>query len=315
MQNNQGVMMNTALMCLKSILLWFDTDVTLNREIINDQEINWVRGLPFILVHLSCIAIFWVGISITAITFFIAGYLLRMFAITAFYHRYFSHKSYHTNRFWQFIFAFLGATAAQRGPLWWAAHHRMHHVKADSVNDPHSPVLQSFWWCHTGWFLAEKNFKTDYTRVTDLAKYPELLLINRFDMVPPMVYGLALMAIGYLFSCYAPNFHTNAGQLFIYGFSLSTVFIYHATFSINSVAHKFGKRRFVTKDDSRNNMMLAIFALGEGWHNNHHYAPGSAKQGYAWWELDITYLGLLLLKKIGIISDLKLTPQKKRVLI
>ncbi|MBK9143353.1 MAG: acyl-CoA desaturase [Candidatus Melainabacteria bacterium] len=259
------------------------------------------RWLPFFVLHALCLSVLFVGFSREALILAVVLYLLRMFAITGFYHRYFSHRTFKTSRVAQFVFAFLGATAVQRGPLWWAAHHRAHHRHSDTEADIHSPVADSFWWSHMGWITCEANIPTDYTQVRDLARYPELVLLNRFDWVPPVMLGILIYALGE--GMRAGGSDTSGAQLVAWGF-FSTVVLFHATCSINSIGHLFGSRRFETGDRSRNNPVLAIITLGEGWHNNHHRFPGATRQGYAWWEVDITYAVLKVLEALGIVWDL-----------
>ncbi|MEY3805046.1 MAG: hypothetical protein RL667_1168, partial [Pseudomonadota bacterium] len=272
------------------------------------EKIECLRVLPFIVLHLACFAVFWVEFSAVAVSVAVVLYLLRMFAITGFYHRYFSHKAFKTSRPVQFIFAFLAASAAQRGPLWWASHHRHHHAHSDHPEDPHSPRQHGFFWSHLSWFLANKNFRLKKERIKDWLQYPELKLLDRFDVVAPLALALGLFALGAWLEYAAPHLQTNGLQLFIWGFVISTVLLYHMTFTVNSLAHVWGKRRFLTNDDSRNNPVIALFTLGEGWHNNHHHFPSSARQGFYWWEIDLTYYGLKILAALGLIWDLRKVP-------
>ena len=272
------------------------------------ESIDYWRVIPFVLMHLACFALFWVGYSAFAIIFAIVLYALRMFAITGFYHRYFSHKAFQTSRFGQLLFAILGATAVQRGPLWWAAHHRHHHSHSDEETDAHSPVQHGFLWSHIGWFLSRTNFHTQLDRVKELAKFPELRFLDRFDVLIPTIFAIGIFGLGELLQKYAPGLGTNGWQLLVWGFVISTVVLYHATFSVNSLSHTWGKRRYATRDQSRNNFLIAIFTLGEGWHNNHHHYPGSASQGFYWWEIDFTYYGLRFLSSLGLIWNLRKVP-------
>ncbi len=276
------------------------------------ESIDWWRVVPFVALHLALIALFWVGWSPFAVAFAVVMYLSRMFAITGFYHRYFAHKTFQTSRAGQFVFALIGATAVQRGPLWWAAHHRNHHVHADQPQDIHSPYHQGFIWSHLGWFLSHANFKTQLERVRELTRFRELCWLDRFDSIVPVVLALAIFGLGELLRVYIPNLQTNGWQLLVWGFVVSTIALYHATFCINSLAHIWGSRRYATRDHSRNNWLLALFTLGEGWHNNHHHYPGSVKQGFYWWELDFTYYGLKVLAALGLIWNLKQVPVEVR---
>ncbi len=272
------------------------------------DRIDWLRALPFIAMHLACLAVWWVGVSPIAVGVAVALYALRMFAITGFYHRYFSHRTFQTSRTVQFIFAAIGAASAQRGPLWWAAHHRSHHRHADTPADLHSPGQHGFWRSHAGWFLTPQAFATDLGRIPDLAKFPELRWLDRFDTLMPVLLAVALFFIGQALHRHAPGLGTNGWQMLVWGFFISTTVLFHATVTINSLAHRFGSRRFETRDDSRNNPWLALITFGEGWHNNHHFFPGSARQGFRWWEMDITYYGLRLLAALGLVRELKLVP-------
>jgi stearoyl-CoA desaturase (Delta-9 desaturase) len=273
-----------------------------------ENQIDWPRVIPFVALHLACFGIIYVGFSWFALLFALALYVIRMFAITAFYHRYFAHKAFKTSRAGQFIFAVLGASAVQRGPLWWASHHRNHHAHSDELVDAHSPHQHGFLWSHIGWFLSRANFSTQLDRVKELAHFPELRFLDRFDIIIPIALGASIYELGEALLIAAPHFNTNGLQLFVWGFILSTVLVYHGTFCVNSLAHVWGKRRYATRDHSRNNALIALITLGEGWHNNHHHFPGSAKQGFYWWEVDFTYYGLRILAALGIIWDLKMVP-------
>jgi stearoyl-CoA desaturase (delta-9 desaturase) len=252
--------------------------------------------------------VLWVGVSSIALIVALALYAVRMFAITGFYHRYFSHRTFRTSRVLQFVFALIGASSVQRGPLWWAAHHRNHHRHADTAADPHSPGVHGFWWSHAGWFLTRGGFRTDWSRIPDLARYPELRWLDRYDTVVPVLLASALFGVGALLERVAPHLGTSGPQLLVWGFFVSTVVLFHATVTINSLAHRFGRRRFDTRDDSRNNLWLALLTFGEGWHNNHHFFPGTARQGFRWWEIDLTWYGLRAMALLGLVRDLKPVP-------
>lgn len=269
---------------------------------------DWLRCVPFVFMHVACLSVIWVGWSWVAVGVAVSAYFLRMFAITGFYHRYFSHRSFETSRVMQFIFAVIGAASVQRGPLWWAAHHRYHHRHSDKENDVHSPVQHGFFWSHCVWFMSGKNFSTKTSLVKDLSKFPELVFLNRFDIVVPVVFAIGMCLLGALFDAFYPELGTSASQMLVWGFFISTVCLYHGTFTINSLAHRWGSKRFKVKDESRNNFFLALLTLGEGWHNNHHFYPVSARQGFYWWEIDITYYGLWLMSKLGLVWDLKPVP-------
>lgn len=276
------------------------------------NEIDWSRVIPFVLLHIACFAVFWVGFSWFALGATVILYAVRMFAITGFYHRYFSHKAFKTSRPFQFILAVLGATAVQRGPLWWASHHRHHHMHSDAPGDAHSPIQHGFLWSHIGWFLVNKNFVTHTHRVKELNRYRELRVLDRFDIIIPILFAIGIFLVGYILETTHPHLNTNGWQLLIWGFVISTVLLYHATFTVNSLAHVWGKRRYATTDHSRNNFFLALLTLGEGWHNNHHHYPAAARQGFYWWEIDLTYYGLKVLAALGLIWDLRKVPKPVR---
>ena len=275
------------------------------------REINWLRLLPFLGLHAACVGVIWVGVSPFAVVFALGMYLLRMFAITAFYHRYFAHRTFSASRPMQFLFAVLGASATQRGPLWWAAHHRKHHAHADGTGDPHSP-RQGLLWSHMGWFISGRFFQTDFDRIPDLARYPELRCLDRYDLVVPVLMAVAVFTLGAWLETAAPDLGTSGPQLLIWGYFISTVVLIHGTLTINSLSHRFGSRRYATRDLSRNNIWLALLTLGEGWHNNHHHYPGSARQGFYWWEIDISFYLLKLMSWLGLVHDLKPVPARIR---
>ncbi|WP_444996012.1 acyl-CoA desaturase [Aliikangiella sp. IMCC44359] len=292
---------------LMLLAAWFDSSKTNNHQ---SDSISLLRILPFIAIHLAVFAVIWVGFSWFAFWTAVTLYLIRMFAITGFYHRYFSHKNFKTSRLVQFIFAFIASTSAQRGPLWWASHHRIHHAKSDTLLDPHSPKHKGFFWSHTLWFLSDKNFSTNFSKIKDFAQYKELVWLDRFDFFAPTLLAISLYLAGEIIAKFHPQYETNGLQLLVWGFFISTVILYHATYTINSLAHRFGQKRFKTKDDSRNNSLLAILTLGEGWHNNHHYYPGTVRQGFQWWEIDITFYLLKIMSWFGLVWDLKPIPQR-----
>ena len=274
------------------------------------DRIDWLRAAPFVALHLGCLGALWTGVSATALGTAAVLYAVRMFAITGFYHRGFSHRAFRAARPVQLLFAVMGAACVQRGPLWWAAHHRNHHRDADTPRDPHSPLIRGFLWSHVGWFLTRRAFRTDLKRVSDLARFPELRWLDRYDIAVPVALAVALYALGALLRHLAPHLGTDGPQLLVWGFCISTVALFHATVTINSLAHRWGSRRFETGDGSRNNFLLALITFGEGWHNNHHRFPGKARQGFRWWEIDLTWYGLWLLAALGLISGLKPLPAR-----
>jgi len=258
------------------------------------EKISWVASSHFMIAHLIPFAALWTGATIGDWILCFALYFLRMFFITAGYHRYFSHKSYQLGRTMQFIMAFGGGMASQKGALWWAAHHRHHHRYSDTEIDIHSPK-KGFWWSHVGWILCSKYDETRYELISDFAKYPELRWLNRYHLVPPAILALLVLVFG------------GWSALWI-GFFLSTVFVWHGTFVINSLAHVFGRRRFVTTDTSRNSFLLSLITLGEGWHNNHHHYQATVRQGFYWWELDVSFYLLKALSWMGLARKLKPVP-------
>jgi len=295
------------------LVLWFDSWAGADEaEDVDPRRIDWMRVVPFLVLHLACLLVLVVGWSPVAVGVAVGLYLVRMFAITAFYHRYFSHRAFRTSRVVQFLGALLGSTAVQRGPLWWAAHHRAHHRHSDTPADIHSPREQGFFWSHVGWIVARANFRTRLELVRDLARFPELRFLDRFDILVPLLVIPSLFGLGVLLERLAPGLGTNGMQMLVWGFVISTVALYHLTFTINSLAHRFGSRRYVTRDDSRNNWALALITLGEGWHNNHHHYQASARQGFYWWEVDISYYVLRLMAALGLVWDLKQVPTHVR---
>ena len=226
-----------------------------------------------------------------------AFYVIRMFVITAGYHRYFSHRTFKTSRAFQFLIGLLGTTCTQKGPLWWAATHRKHHRESDGPNDVHSPIQRGFWYSHIGWILGGDHDQYDPNDVKDLYKYPELRWLDRWHVVPVLTF-IALTAI----------FGGLRGVAWWY--AMSTMLLMHGTFTINSLSHVWGKRVFNTTDDSRNNWLLAIITLGEGWHNNHHRYMQAVNQGFFWWQIDVSYSTLKVLSWFGIVWDLKKPPQR-----
>ena len=296
---------------ITSLQQWVDADYTnqpLEETLSQPDRVDWVRTLPFLILHLGCLGVIWVGWSWFAVGTAVTLYLARMFAITGFYHRYFSHRTFQTGRIRQFLFAVIGASAAQRGPLWWAYQHRHHHRHSDEPEDRHSPGQHGFLWSHVGWITSQRNFPTDYRQVRDLAKFPELVWLNRFDMVVPLLLALGLFGMGSALAVMAPGLGTSGLQILVWGFFISTTVLFHATSAINSLAHTMGHRRYNTKDDSRNSLLLALITLGEGWHNNHHQYMSATRQGFYWWEIDITYYLLRVLAFFGLIHSLRPVP-------
>jgi stearoyl-CoA desaturase (Delta-9 desaturase) len=266
---------------------------------VSDSEHNdiiYPTAIPFVLVHLACLAAIWTGITWEAVAICFVLYWVRMFAIGAGYHRYFSHRAYATSRVFQFVLALMSQSTAQKSVLWWAAKHRHHHLHSDTEHDIHSPRDKGFWYSHVGWIFVRRHAKTDLVKVADLARFPELRWLHRFELAPAIALGVLCWLIG-------------GWPGLVVGFFWSTVLLYHATFCINSLAHVHGRKRYVTGDDSRNNWFLALFTMGEGWHNNHHACQSSVRQGFRWWEIDPTFYILKALSKLRVVWDLKLPPE------
>lgn len=259
-------------------------------------QIDKLTSIPFFLVHIAAIAsAIWIGATKTDLIVCVALYYIRMFGITAGFHRYFSHRAFKTSRWFQFVLAVLGGASMQKGVLWWAAHHRNHHKFSDMSEDIHSPKQDGFYWSHVGWILSNDYDHTEWDRIRDFAKYPELRWLNRWHWTPALVGGAILYAIGGI-------------HWFVWGGLVSSVLLWHGTFFINSLAHVWGSRRYPTTDTSRNNFWLALITMGEGWHNNHHYYQSTANQGFFWWEVDFSYYILKTLSWVGVVWDLRTPP-------
>jgi len=259
------------------------------------DDILYPSAAPFVVVHLTCLAAIWTGITWEALAICFALYWGRIFAIGAGYHRYFSHRAYSTGRAFQLVLAVLSQSSAQKSVLWWASKHRHHHLHSDTEHDVHSPRHTGFLYSHLGWIFYRQHDKADLTRVGDFTGYPELMWLHRYELVPAIALGFLCFVVG-------------GWPGLVVGFFWSTVLVYHATFCINSLAHVRGSQRYLTADDSRNNWLLAIFTMGEGWHNNHHAYQSSVRQGFRRWEIDPTFYLLKALSCIGLVWDLKTPP-------
>ena len=259
-----------------------------------DRSINWVASIPFFAFHaFALVAPFFVPFHWSYVVWALALYYVRMWAVTIGYHRYFAHRSFKTSRVFQFLLAFFAETSAQKGVLWWAANHRHHHRESDQPADIHSPLQDGFWWSHVGWILSDRYAETRTEAIKDFARFPELRFLNKFHLLPPTLLAIAIFLIG-------------GFPLLVWGFFVSTVVLWHGTFTINSLSHVFGSRRYKTTDTSRNNFLLALVTCGEGWHNNHHYHQNTANQGWFWWEVDASFYVLRALSVVGLVSDLRL---------
>lgn len=255
----------------------------------------WWETFPFLAIHLLCLAAIQTGVQWEWVLLAVGSYYVRMIGVTAGYHRYFSHRSFKTSRVFQFVLAFWAMTSAQKGVLWWAAHHRHHHKYSDREEDFHSPLQRGFWFSHVGWILSDAHIKTDVSLVRDLSRYPEIRFLDRFYVLPPVVYGSLLYLLwGF------PGL--------VWGFFVSTTALYHCTFFINSLTHLFGTVRYRSGDGSRNSFILALLCCGEGWHNNHHHYQSAANQGWFWWEVDLSYYVLVALSWVGLVWDVRTPP-------
>ena len=253
----------------------------------------------FWAVHLAAFGgILYYGWSWKGLALAIGAYFVRMFVVTAGYHRYFAHRAFKTSRLFQLILAIGAQSAAQKGVIWWASHHRWHHKYSDTPQDLHSPLRRGFWYAHIGWIASSTWTDTNVAMVSDLRTFPELRLLNRpgIDILPTVALALAFLLVG-------------GGKALVWGYFLSTVLLWHGSFAINSLSHLFGGRRYATADGSRNSWLLALMTTGEGWHNNHHHYQSSANQGFRWWEIDVTYYLLCLLELLGLIWDLRRPPR------
>ncbi len=256
-----------------------------------------LKAVPFVLFHLAAIPVaILAGFSWTALAWLVGMYYGRMLFVCIAYHRYFSHRTFQTGRIRQFLLAFCAETTVQKGVLWWAAHHRRHHRFSDQQGDPHSPILRGFWWSHVGWIVSKTTDETEFDRIKDFARFPELRFLNTHYWLPPTVLAVALFLVG-------------GWTAFAWGFVVSTVVLWHGTFTINSLAHVIGRRRFETTDESRNSLLLALITCGEGWHNNHHRHQHSAAQGFYWWQVDFAYYVIRAAAWLGLVRNVvKPTP-------
>lgn len=268
-----------------------------SREMVlrDGTRIPILRAIPFTLIHVACFAAFFVEFHWWYLLLTGVMYYAGMFFVTAGYHRYFSHRTFKTSRWFQFFLAFMAMTSAQKGVLWWAAHHRHHHKYSDTPEDIHSPTQGGFWWSHVGWILSDRFDETRKELIPDLYKYPELRWLNKYHLVPPFVMAITLFLIG-------------GWGMMMWGFFIRTVVLWHGSFTVNSLTHVFGRRRYATTDTSRNSFIIALITMGEGWHNNHHHYMASARQGFFWWEFDPTYYVLKVLSWFRLVWDLRPVP-------
>jgi stearoyl-CoA desaturase (delta-9 desaturase) len=258
--------------------------------------IRWGQNIPFWIVHIAAIGgVIWLGWSWTGFALAMAIYAPRMFAITAGYHRYFSHRSYKMSRPVAFLVGLVGVTSTQKGPLWWASHHRRHHKYSDQPEDIHSPRQRGFLWSHMLWILVKRHAGADLSNVKDLSKYPEIRWLEKNERW--IVLGFVGL-IGLIWGTWG----------LIWGYCVSTTILWHCTFCINSATHLWGKRIYETTDDSKNSFLFGLICFGEGWHNNHHYYQRAANQGWHWWQVDISFYGLWIMEKVGLVTEMHRVP-------
>lgn len=266
--------------------------------------------LLFLFLHLAPLGALFTHVTPFDWVVCVSLYFIRMFFVTAGYHRYFAHNTYKTSRWFQFVLAFMAETSAQKGVLWWGANHKLHHKFSDTPKDPHSMKLYGFWYSHIGWIIGPDYKQTRYELIPQFAKFPEIRWIDKYYLLPPIALAVFVSFLGGLINggSFLAVFSHGMSTLFI-GFFLSTAILYHGVFSVNSIMHKFGKARYETGDESKNSWWLAIISLGEGWHNNHHYYQSSTRQGFFWWEYDITYYVLMFLSWLGVVWDIREVPK------
>jgi stearoyl-CoA desaturase (delta-9 desaturase) len=271
----------------------------------------WVVAAVMVTFHLGALGAFFTGVS--AATLWVAGalYLIRGLGITAGFHRLLAHRSFKTSRSMQFLMALAGSLAVQGGPLWWVAHHRAHHRHTDEADDVHSPLTRGFWQAHLGWMMSREAFRENGANARDLHRFPELKWLQRHYVTLILAQAAGLYALGAALAAWVPAWGTSGPQMLVWGLFVGTVLTWHVTFAVNSVCHIWGRRPYATGDASTNHPLVGVLAYGEGWHNNHHQYPFSARHGLEWWQLDLTWLLLQGLEKLGLVSELKL-PQAHR---
>lgn len=256
--------------------------------------------------HIACLGVIFTGTSTAAVATAIGMYIFRGMGITAGYHRLLAHRSFKANRFVQFIFALAGSLAVQGGPIWWVAHHRSHHRDTDTEEDIHSPVTHGMWKAHMGWMMTDEAFNENGANSRDLHKFPELKFLQRYYVWLILLEMISMFALGSWMAWAFPESGTSGMQMLVWGFFISTVFTWHVTFMVNSVCHRWGAQPYDTKDASTNNVFIGVLGFGEGWHNNHHFYPNSARHGLRWWQVDVTWYLIRTLQAIGVVSEAKL---------
>jgi stearoyl-CoA desaturase (delta-9 desaturase) len=259
-----------------------------------------LSGSVFWIVQASALLIFFIPFSWELAALWAASHFLRAVGLTLAFHRYYAHRAFQMNRIARFVWTFIGIAAMQKGPLWWAGHHVNHHRFADRDGDPHSPMISGVYYAHIGWFLNDARhdrLEPSNPVVRDFSKVPEIAWLDRYFAVPPLMLAAAMYLAGGM-------------PWLIWGFCLPTMTLAHATFAINTVNHMFGTRRFDTIDESRNNALTAFFAVGEGWHNNHHRYQRAARNGFYWWEFDPTWYVIRIMAAVGLAWDVHRVPER-----
>jgi stearoyl-CoA desaturase (delta-9 desaturase) len=254
------------------------------------------RNIAFYaLSHALPLGALWSGVTRASLVMCVVLYVVRIFFVTAGYHCYFAHRAFKTSRAFQLLLAVGAQASGQGSALRWAAAHQHHHTNSDRPADVHSPAQHGLYHSHFGWLCRKAYLATTERVSTRFSAFPELLWLDRYQYVPYVVLAGAMLAwLGW------------PGFFFAYG--LSTLLVFHATFTVNSLSHRFGYRTYDTADDSRNNWFVALIMLGGGWHNNHHRYPGSVRQGFRWWEVDVTYYVIRLLGALGLVWDVREPP-------
>ncbi|HSM77886.1 MAG TPA: fatty acid desaturase [Bryobacteraceae bacterium] len=264
-------------------------------DIYSRQGLNWITTVVLVLFHIGAIAAFFFFSWPAVIAAVFLYWMCTGLGISLGYHRLHTHRSYKTPLLLEYFFAVCGALTLEGGPIFWVATHRIHHQNSDKPGDPHSP-RDGAWWSHIGWILVgeakHNNTKLMSKYAPDLARHRFYVWLNDYHWLPMVVLGLLLLALGGL-------------PMLLWGVCLRVVFGLHATWLVNSATHMWGSRRFATRDDSRNNWWVALITFGEGWHNNHHAHPTSARHGLAWYEFDISWITLKVMKVLGIAKSVQ----------
>jgi sn-1 stearoyl-lipid 9-desaturase len=261
-----------------------------------DDQINWVTAFFMAVFHIGAVAALFFFSWKLLLLLIVINWVSGSLGIGMGYHRLLTHRGYKTPKWVEYFLTLCGTLALEGGPIFWVATHRIHHQLTDVPGDPHSPI-DGKWWSHMGWILSGRSMHHDTTTlaryVPDLAKDRFHVWITKYHYVPLTVLGLILLAIG-------------GWKWVLWGIFLRVVIGLHSTWAVNSATHMWGSRRFATKDLSTNNWLVAMFTFGEGWHNNHHAHPTSARHGLRWYELDVNWYGIWLLKKLGLAKQIRI---------